>query len=289
MCVADQGDVVVADRGPYGDDVGVGLGLDQAGEAVAGRAPDAGAQLRLGLVEHDPGRRVERMQPDRPEVVEEPLDAGLVRDGRERVGSAGRRLGGVFTARAVDLVEVLGLGVVGLEHVVPDRPGRRDPIVVLQFPEVPLAQSIERRAVELGRPADGVVDLRLECLAVLVVPGVIRDVAVVHEHRSRVPVLGLAGQPVAAFEDQHPLPGRCQPVRERAAPGPGADDDDVVLSVMTLLGSRCGAHRAHRARVSTAPGTRRSASVVGPATFAGHRPGLLCMIPPSAKIVAAVM
>ena len=53
---------------------------------------------------------------------------------------------------------------------------------MLQLAEIFLAQAIERRAVQLGRTADPVVETGLECLAVLVVPGLLGDVAVLDEH-----------------------------------------------------------------------------------------------------------
>ena len=64
---------------------------------------------------------------------------------------------------------------------------------MLDFTEVALAQPVKCRSVELGRPADEVVDLWLERLAVAVEPPVIRDVAVLYEHRFGFPVLGFAG------------------------------------------------------------------------------------------------
>ena len=69
----------------------------------------------LGLVEHDPAGGVEGVEPDPGEVVEEPLDARLVGDRRVGVRRGGRWLGGVLTPGAMHLVELLGLGVVGLE------------------------------------------------------------------------------------------------------------------------------------------------------------------------------
>src|SRR4029453_4190054 len=57
------------------------------------------------------------------EVVGELLDAWLVADRREGVGSAGGWLGRVLAAGPVDLIALLGQGVVGLELVVGDRPG----------------------------------------------------------------------------------------------------------------------------------------------------------------------
>ena len=74
--------------------------------------------------------------------------------------------------------------------------------------EVPLAQPVERGAVQLGGSAHEVVDLRLERLALVVVPGVLGDVAVVDEHVLGEPVLRLPRQPVATLEQQDPLAGR---------------------------------------------------------------------------------
>ena len=162
-------------------------------------------------------------------VVEQPLDARLVRDRREGVRRRCRRLGGVLAASAVHLVQLFGLGVVRLQHVVVDRPRRRDPAVVLELAEVALSQPVQGSAVELGRSAHEVVDLGLERLAVLVVPRVRGDVPVVDEDRLGVPVLHLARQPVAALQDQDPLPGRCEPVCEGAAARSRTHDDDVVL------------------------------------------------------------
>ena len=160
--------------GRTAEHLGVGLGVHQAREAVAGGAAHAAAVGRVLLVEQHAARRVERVQPGRLEVVGELLDARLVADRRVRVGRAGVGLGRVLAARAVHLVELLGLRVVRLEHVVADRPRGRGAVVVLERAEVLRAQPVERGAVELGRPADEVVDLRLERLVVRVVPGVRR-------------------------------------------------------------------------------------------------------------------
>ena len=181
----------------------------------------------LRLVQADAAGRVERIEARRGKVVVELLDARLVRDRRERVGRARRRLGRILAARAVHLVELLRLGVVRLELVVGDRPRGRDAVVVVDLAEVLGAQPVERCAVELGRAADEVVDLRLKRLALLVVPGVRGHVAVVDEDVRRLPVLGLARKPVAALEQEDALPGRREVPREGAAAGARADDDHV--------------------------------------------------------------
>ena len=230
VALRQQRDVLVLQRRAHAQHLGVRLGVHQAGEAVAGRAAHAGAVGHVRLVQHHPAGRVERVQARRGEVVGELLDARLVRDGRERVGRAGRRFGRVLAARAVHLVELLGLRVVGLHLLVGDRPGGGDPAVVPELAEVLFAQTVQRRAVELRRAADAVVHLRLEGLAVAVVPGVRRDVAVLDEHVRGGPVLRLARQPVAALEQQDPLARGSQMPRERAAARAAADDDHVVVA-----------------------------------------------------------
>src|SRR5262249_39744555 len=89
-------------------------------------------------------------------------------------------------------------------------------------------QPIERCAVELGRSPHEVVDLRLERLALRVVPGIRGDVAVLDEDAVAEPVLRLARQPVAPLEQEDLLARRREVTRGRAAAGAGADDDDVV-------------------------------------------------------------
>ena len=101
---------------------------------------------------------------------------GLMADRRPRVWLGQGPFGGVLAVHAVHLVEPLGLGVPGLELVVAERPGRRDPVDVLDLAEVLGPQAVEGGAVELGGAPDEVVDLGLERGAVAVVPGVLRDV-----------------------------------------------------------------------------------------------------------------
>jgi hypothetical protein len=190
--VGQQGDVRLFQRRAHAVDLGVGLGVQRAREAVAERAADARAVGQVRLVEQHTAGRVERVEAGGGEVVGELLDPGFVRQCREGVGSARRWLGRVLAAGAVHLVELLGLRVVGLHLVVGDRPGGRDAVVVAQLAEVLSAQAVERGAVELGGAADEVVDLGLERLALGVVPGVGRDVAAVDEHVLGRPVGGLA-------------------------------------------------------------------------------------------------
>ena len=248
--VRQQRDVGVLERRPDAEHLGVRLRVHEAREAVARGAAHAVAVRHVGLDQPDAARRVEGPEPGRLEVVGELLDARLVADRGERVRRRRGRLGRILAARAVDLVELLGERVVRLHLRVVDRPRGRDPVVVAQLAEVLLAQAVQRGAVELRGAADAVVHLRLERLAVLVVPGVRRHVAVVDEHVVGLPVLRLARQPVAALEQQDALARRGEVADERAAAGAAADDDDVVVAHEDIQGS---CQRPW-------PATRRSAS-----------------------------
>jgi hypothetical protein len=157
------------------------------------------------------------------------LDARLVRDRRMRERAGAARLGRVLAVLPVHEVQLLGLRVVRLEIVVGDRPGRRDAAVVADLAEVALAEPEEDRAVHLRVAADVVLGVRTERDTVLVVPLLLRDVALLAEDLTRVPVLGLARQVAAPLEDQHAQAGRSEPVGERAAPRAAPDDDHVEI------------------------------------------------------------
>ena len=230
--VRHERDVRMLEGRPNTEDLGVGLGLHERREPVARGAADARAEGHVPLVQPDPAGRVERVEPCPLEVIGQLLDPRLVRHRREGVGRARRRLGRILVVAAVDLVELLRLRVVRLEVLVRDGPRGRDAVVVLELPEVLPPESIEGGAVELGLAADVVVDPGLEALALVVVPRVLRHVAVLDEDLPGVPVLDLARQPVAAFEQEDPLPGWGEVPGKRAPAGSGADDDHVVRAIV---------------------------------------------------------
>ena len=197
--VRHQRHVVVLQRGPHASHVRVGLSVREAGEAVEPVAADAAARLGVGLVQVHADGQVERPVPGLLEVIGELLDARLVRHRRVRKRPGPRRLGRVLARLPVHEIELLRLCVVGLEILIGDRPRRREAAVVVNLAEVPLTQAEQDRSVELGVAADEVLLVGLEGLAILVVPDLIGQVAVLLEDLAAVPVLWLARQVAAAL------------------------------------------------------------------------------------------
>ena len=157
------------------------------------------------------------------------LQAGLMADRRPGVRLRPMAFGGVLVPGAVHLVKPLSLGVPGLEVVITERPGRRKAVQVVDLAEVLGPQTVEGRAVQLGGPADKIVDLGLERPPGAVVPRIGRDVLPVDEDGLGAPVVHLPGQEVASLEQQDPFTRRRQRVGQGAAAGARTDDDDVIV------------------------------------------------------------
>ena len=204
-------------------DLGIALGEDLAGEPIARLAADAGATL----AQVDPERQRERPQALPFEAVGDVGDDRLMRDRRVGERRRTRPLDGVRAGGAVHPEQSLGFGVVGLELVVVDGPGRRDAVLALEHPEVLAPEARQGRAVDLRAAADDVVDRRTERLAAPVEVGIRRPVALGDEDLARAPVLGLARQVAAALDDEDLRAAVPERVGERPAAHAAADDRDV--------------------------------------------------------------
>ena len=189
--IAQQGDIGVGQSRVDADDLRIAFRLNQAREPIAGVATDASAVVRVGLVEHDAERHVKRAQPVPGQIVVEALNPRLVLHGGERIRCTRPRLGRVDAARAVHVVQILGPGVVRLEVVVADRPGRRDPAVVANLTEVLLAEAEQRRPVEFRVAADVIVGVWVKRLAVPVAPHFLGVVSGFDVDCARAPVVFL--------------------------------------------------------------------------------------------------
>jgi hypothetical protein len=113
--------------------------------------------------------------------------------------------------------------------------------MVAKLTEVLRAEAEQCRAIELGVPADVVVDLGLELVAVPVVPGLLRGVLPAYEHCLGLPVVALPWQEWSSLQPEHLCAVRGKSVPERPTPGSRPDDDNVVVLVVCHAGSPPGA------------------------------------------------
>src|SRR5262245_58930558 len=118
--------------------------------------------------------------------------------------------------------------------------------MVRDLPEILLPQPEERGAVELRVAADVVVRVGMERLAVLVLPDLLRVVLGLDVHGARAPVVLLAPDVVAPFEQEDAFSGWRDVIGERSAAGARADDDHVVMSHESSLRSQPNTQRPTR-------------------------------------------
>src|SRR5262245_20963206 len=91
------------------------------------------------------------------EIVVKMLNALFVTYRWVPVRRAGPGFSRIFPTIAMHLIEMLGFGVIRLQLVVTNRPGRRDSAVMSNLAEVFLAQAKESSAVEFGVAADEII------------------------------------------------------------------------------------------------------------------------------------
>src|SRR5262249_46011324 len=120
---------------------------------------------------------------------------------RVRIGRAGGRFSGIFTAFTMHVIEPLGLGVIRLYVFVTNRPGRRESAVMLNLTEVFFAQTEQGSAVKFRIATDVVIRMRMELFAVLVVPHLFRLVLSFEVHGAGIPVIFFARNIAAAFKE----------------------------------------------------------------------------------------
>ena len=127
------------------------------------------------------------------------------------------RFGRVFAAPAMHVVHVLGLRVVLFQIFIIDGPGRRDSAIMLDLAEVFASQTKQGRPVEFCIAANVVVRVRMQLAAIFVVPDLFRVVLTVGVDSLRAPIVLLAANVIAPFEQENPFPRRGQTTDERTA------------------------------------------------------------------------
>ena len=154
LCSRPQADSIVAQHRVDQPGFGVALGAQAAGEAVAGIAAHTGAAL---VVLHRRGDR-KRAQALEAQALGDLGDHRIVAQRRMRIRAGAGRLRRVDTGLAVHTEEMLGAGVVGLQRVVVDGPGRRQPALVFDGAKI-LAPEAEHGGAEHLRVAADIVEL----------------------------------------------------------------------------------------------------------------------------------
>ena len=155
-------------------------------------------------------------------------DTRFVRHGGEGISGIFCRLGGIAAALAVHLVKRLGLGVIGGKVAILQRPFGRDAALVFDSLKVAFAQAKHRTAVDLGVAADIIAGAGTKFLSVLVPPQLCRVVALFLKHLGRIPVLLLARDEAASFQNKDSLSARGKTAGNRASARACANDDEVV-------------------------------------------------------------
>ena len=178
----------------------VGFRIDQTGIAVAGAATNAWALLPIPLVKHYAKRRVKRLQTKPREIIAQLLDTRLVTDCEIRERAAAMRLSGIFAIFAVDMINAFSLGVIRLQFIVRNRPGRRDPTGMFYLAEILFAETEQRRAIKFGVSTDVIIGVWMQLAAVRVAPKFFRVVAAMCIHLQGIPILFLARNKWTAFE-----------------------------------------------------------------------------------------
>src|SRR4029434_5763371 len=106
-----------------------------------------------------------------------------------------------------------------------------NPSKMLDLAEIFPSQPEQRRAVEFSVSANVIIRVRMERFSILVAPFFFRLILASHIDRARIPVGLLAGNIVAAFQNENAFPGRCERVHKSSTARAGPDDDDVVVLV----------------------------------------------------------
>ena len=150
--------------------------------------------LSVFFVKQDAERQRERMMADTSQIVEQLLNARFVAHRRMTIGRAGRTFGRIDPVLPVDMIKMLRLGVVRLEVLIAQWPRRRDAAVVPDFSEVLLAESQQGRAINLGIPADVILNAGVKRLSVLVIPGLLGPILRFEEDGPGIPVVFLSGR-----------------------------------------------------------------------------------------------
>ena len=181
------------------------------------------------------------------QALPRPRDGGFVRDRGVGQGPGPRGLERVRGGLAPNPEDLLRPAVPGLQLVVGEGPGGREPAQVLHRLEVAPAVAHHHRPEELGVAPHVVVGDRVEPSAVALVPGLVGEPVDVVEDGLRRKRMRAGPHRLAALDDEHFGPGRGDGPRHGGPADPGPDDSlrqgcrrlgALVSPSMAALGGR---------------------------------------------------
>jgi hypothetical protein len=144
-------------------------------------------------------------------------------------GAESARYRGCGTEIAVDMEEFFRAGVVGFHIGVRDGPCGRDAALVMDDAEVLGAHPEHCSSVDLGLSSDKIGLLWMKFVALLILPGLLRVIAIVEKDSGGVPVEFFLGHEGTALKDQDILAALCKVKSKRSTACSSADDDRVVF------------------------------------------------------------
>src|SRR5205814_981899 len=112
-------------------------------------AANTGALGAVLFVQHNAQRDMERPMSQLYQIVMQRLDTGFMADGGMRERRGLRRIGRVFAACAMYMIEILRLQVVGRQLFVADRPGGGNTAMMANSAEILFTETKQRSAIEL--------------------------------------------------------------------------------------------------------------------------------------------
>ena len=138
--------------------------------------------------------------------------------------------GGGGAKVAMDVKELFGAGVIGLQIGVGDGPRRRYAALVLDDSEVLSPHAKHGRAVHFCLSTYKVGLLRVQVFAIFILPGFFGVISVIEENSGGVPVQFFLGHERTPLQDENVLAGLSQVESQGSTARAGSDNDCVVLS-----------------------------------------------------------
>ena len=226
---------------PDAVDVGIGLGVNEAGIAVAGITADAFRGKGIGFVAFKSKGNRECVDTQLANVIFDGLHARLVGECWIGIFPGMKWLGGIEGGAvsaghwgrgakvSVDLEEFFSARVVRLHIGIGDGPRGRYAAFVLDDAEVFGSHARQSSAIDLGLAADEVGLLRVQWVAFLVLPGLFGVVAVVEEYRGSIPVELFLRHEGTALKDKDFFADLGEMESQGSSACSGADDDRIIF------------------------------------------------------------